>query len=59
MYIMVASVNQSYELINSPQPSNLIGFIKWSYYISPLGYFFDYELHKRTRELTSLLWENS
>ena len=56
---MVASVNQSYELINRPQPSNLIGFIKWSYYISPLGYFFDYELHKRTRELTSLLWENS
>ena len=56
---MVASVNKSYELINKPQPSNLIGFLKWSYYIGPLGYLFDYDYHLKAKELTKLLWQNS
>lgn len=56
---MVANINDSYELINRPKPSNILGFIKWVYYVSPVAYFYDYEYHKEALRLTKQLWQQS
>lgn len=38
------------ENIEAP-PSRLLGTLKFFYFISPLGYLFDYERHMLTRHL--------
>jgi hypothetical protein len=57
MYISQERINE--EIEKAKHKSVIGGLIKYLYYISPLGYLFNYEKHKLCRDVTVQVWQKS